>query len=251
MVRGLDLFLQHFKAFSDQYVLIGGAACDLAFDRAGTSFRVTKDLDIVLCVEALTRPFAAAFWSFVRAGGYRIQESVSGRKQFYRFRNPAVSGYPTMLELFSRTPDILDIVEGQHLAPIPVGEEILSLSAILLDDCYYAWILRGKTLLEGFPVVGPEYLIALKVKAWLDLTARKGAGFDVDSRDINKHRNDVFRLVAIMDVAPVPDVPDTIRDDLRKFLAAMNDETIDFKALGLNRRTMGDVVAFLRSIYGG
>lgn len=70
MVRGLGLFLQHFSAFSDQYVLIGGAACDLAFDRAGASFRVTKDLDIVLCVEALTRPFADALWSFVRAGGY-------------------------------------------------------------------------------------------------------------------------------------------------------------------------------------
>jgi glutathionyl-hydroquinone reductase len=71
MVEGLQLFGQHFKAFSDQYVLIGGTACDLAFDRVGLDFRATKDLDIVLCVEALSRPFAQEFWSFVRAGGRR------------------------------------------------------------------------------------------------------------------------------------------------------------------------------------
>jgi len=250
MVRGLGLFLQHFSAFSDQYVLIGGAACDLAFDRAGASFRVTKDLDIVLCVEALTRPFADALWSFVRAGGYRIQENASGRKQFYRFRNPAANGYPIMLELFARTPDVLDIREDQHLAPIPVSEEILSLSAILLDNCYYAWILRGKVVLNGVPIVGPEYLIPLKVKAWLDLTVRKERGCQIDGRDINKHKNDVFRLAAIMDVAAVPDVPDQIRDDLRIFLVAMNDEAVDSRALGLAKRQKTEVLSFLHTIYG-
>ncbi len=53
MVEGLDRFGEHFAAYTDQYVLIGGAACTLAMDEAGQPFRATKDLDIVLCLESL------------------------------------------------------------------------------------------------------------------------------------------------------------------------------------------------------
>jgi hypothetical protein len=53
MVKGIDPFKAHFEGFSDRYVLIGGVACFLSLDEAGLDFRVTKDLDIVLCVEAL------------------------------------------------------------------------------------------------------------------------------------------------------------------------------------------------------
>ena len=35
MVKGLDLFRAHFRAFSDRYALIGGTACDLALTEAG------------------------------------------------------------------------------------------------------------------------------------------------------------------------------------------------------------------------
>lgn len=70
MVKGLDVFREHFREYSGQYVLIGGAACDLAMDEAGVPFRVTRDLDIVLCVEALNEAFVSAFWDFIRAGGY-------------------------------------------------------------------------------------------------------------------------------------------------------------------------------------
>lgn len=30
MVKGLDIFYDYFKEFTDQYVLIGGAACDIS-----------------------------------------------------------------------------------------------------------------------------------------------------------------------------------------------------------------------------
>lgn len=32
------------------------------------------------------------------------------------------------------------------------------------------------------------------MKAWLDLSERKAAGEDIDSKNIKKHKNDVFRL---------------------------------------------------------
>ena len=61
MVEGLDRFKEHFADHTGQYVLIGGVACALAMEEMGQSFRVTKDLDIVLCVEALDAAFAEAF----------------------------------------------------------------------------------------------------------------------------------------------------------------------------------------------
>lgn len=47
MVKGLDCFREYFKDFSDQYVLIGGSACDISFDEGGADFRATKDLDMI------------------------------------------------------------------------------------------------------------------------------------------------------------------------------------------------------------
>lgn len=52
MVRGLDIFQERFAAYVDQYVLIGGTAATLAMEEGGLEFRATKDLDIVLHVEA-------------------------------------------------------------------------------------------------------------------------------------------------------------------------------------------------------
>ena len=106
MVKGLEVFREHFRNFADRYVLIGGAACDIAMTGAGLPFRATKDLDIVLFVEALDSAFVRAFWEFVRTGGYEVQEKSTGEKQFYRFQKPANADYPFMLELFSRQPDV-------------------------------------------------------------------------------------------------------------------------------------------------
>jgi hypothetical protein len=100
---------------------------------AGLAFRATKDLDIVLYVEALAADFVRAFWEFVRAGGYEVQEKSTGEKQFYRFQKPTNADYPFMLELFSRQPDVLRVADGSHLTPLPVDEYASSLSAILLN----------------------------------------------------------------------------------------------------------------------
>jgi hypothetical protein len=88
LVKGLEIFREHFRDYADRYVLIGGAACDIAMTGAGLAFRATKDLDILLYVEALDAAFVRAFWEFVRAGGYEVQEKSTGEKQFYRFQKP-------------------------------------------------------------------------------------------------------------------------------------------------------------------
>lgn len=134
MVRGLDLFRTHFAQYADRYLLIGGTACEIVMTSAGLPFRATKDLDIVLCAEALDVDFVRAFRAFVAVGGYQTHERSDGGRQFYRFHRPLNPEYPSMLELFSRQPDTLQLAEGSHLTPIPVEDDLSSLSAILLNE---------------------------------------------------------------------------------------------------------------------
>jgi hypothetical protein len=88
MVKGLGLFREHFREYADRYVLIGGTACDLVMSEAGLDFRATKDLDIVLRVEALDRVFVEAFWTFVRDGKYQLQENRRARKSIIVSKSP-------------------------------------------------------------------------------------------------------------------------------------------------------------------
>lgn len=250
MVKGLEIFRRHFRELADRYVLIGGTACDLAMNAAGVEFRATKDLDIVLRVEALDAAFAEAFWAFIRAGGYRLQETASGRTQFYRFQKPAAEGYPFMLELFSRAPDALKPAVGSHLTPIPAGGDVSSLSAILLDEDYYRFLHAGRRAADGISFVGPEHLIALKARAWLDLSERKLRGEAVDGRDVKKHRNDVFRLYLIADPTLVGEVPGRIRADMGEFVSRMRSEDIDWRALGQGEAAIEDVLAGIEKIFG-
>ena len=215
MVKGLNIFREHFREYADRYVLIGGTACDLAMGEAGLDFRATKDLDIVLCAEALDKVFVEAFWTFVRDGKYQLQEKSSGKKQYYRFQKPGTEGYPFMLELFSRVPDALSLAEDSHLTPIPTDEDVSSLSAIFLSDDYYRFLHTGKKELDGLSFVGPEHLVPLKARAWIDLSERRSQGVKVDSRSIKKHKNDVFRLYQILSPDFDGEVPDSIKDDLR------------------------------------
>ena len=102
MIKGVDIFREHFAGFSDRYVLIGGVAADLVMDEAGVDFRATKDFDMVLCIEALDKSFAEAFWVFVKSCGYQNQQRSTGKKVFYRFNKPGDEHYPFMLELIQR-----------------------------------------------------------------------------------------------------------------------------------------------------
>jgi len=249
MVKGLEVFREHFRDYADRYVFIGGAACDIAMTGAGLAFRATKDLDIVLFVEALDAAFVRAFWEFVRIGGYEVQEKSTGEKQFYRFQKPTNANYPFMLELFSRQPDVLQVADGSHLTPLPVEEDASSLSAILLDNDYYEFIRAGRQEIDGLPMVGAAQLIALKTRAWLDLTERAGRGEQIDSKTIKKHKNDVFRLYQILDPTSDPEAPETVKKDIREFISRMRVEEVDLKSLGLRTGTRDGILAEISKVY--
>lgn len=51
MVIGFDKFRDKFGAFANDYVIIGGSACDWLFTHRDARFRATKDIDLVVCAE--------------------------------------------------------------------------------------------------------------------------------------------------------------------------------------------------------
>lgn len=187
MVTGVDRFRAHFAGHEHQYVLIGGAACELIMDEVGLDFRATKDLDIVLIVEALDAAFAERFWAFVEEGRYEIRERSQGEKILYRFQKPKAEGFPAMLELFSRSPEGLTLVEDSHLTPLPIDEAAASLSAILLDEDYYAFLKSMVRDAGGIPVLNEAAIIPFKARAWLDLSRERDAGGRVDERRTSKN----------------------------------------------------------------
>ncbi|GAB1078751.1 MAG: hypothetical protein SStaBPW_06360 [Shewanella algae] len=249
MIQGLENFRVFFEGFEDRYTLIGGVACHLSMTEAGFNFRATKDLDIVLCAEALDSEFVKKFWEFIKEGEYEHQEKSSEGKQFYRFIKPKSDDFPFMLELFSRKPDDLLLEISNNLTPIPTDEEVSSLSAILLDDAYYECIQDGKEIVNNLPILKPEYIIPFKMKAWLDLTTRKNNGEQIDSRNIKKHKNDVLKLSQLLSPGLTVKVSDNIKKDVSDFINEIKKEDVDTKALGIKGLTCDNICDLLSSIY--
>lgn len=249
MIKGLDVFREHFAGFEENYTMIGGVACYLSMEEADIDFRATKDLDIVLSAEALNAEFVQKFWDFVKDGNYEHQEKSTGDKQFYRFSKPEADGYPVMLELFSRTLDNLLLEHDTGLTPIPADEEVSSLSAILLDADYYQCIQDGKDVIDGISILKVEYIIPFKMKAWTDLSERKAKGEQVDSRNIKKHRNDVLKISQLLSPASRTAVSEKIKTDMRQFIEAMANETIDLKSLGLKGLKLEQIFGLFNSVY--
>jgi hypothetical protein len=250
VVTGLDRFAEHFAGYADRYVLIGGAATFVALDAAALDFRVTKDLDIVLCLEALDVDFARVFWSFIRGGGYEIAEKNTGGPVLYRFSNPRDTTYPEMIELLARAPDLIIPPADWHLAPIPISGDVSSLSAILIDDDYYHLVMEGRRNDAGVTVLAPTHLIPLKARAWLDLTERRASGKPVQSGEIKKHRNDVVRLSQLIPPDERVSLPGRIKTDLADFIAQALLDGPEPRVFGVTGMTLAGVRELLGEIYG-
>ena len=48
----INSFIEKFKDYTDCYTVIGGTACDILMTEAGTDFRATNDIDMILIMEA-------------------------------------------------------------------------------------------------------------------------------------------------------------------------------------------------------
>jgi hypothetical protein len=246
VVKGLDRFREHFAAHTHQYTLIGGTAATLTMEAAGLEFRATKDFDIVLHVESLDAAFGRAFWAFVEQGGYALRQRAEDSPPLrYRFQRPRDPSFPFMLELFGRSPRRILLPEGARLTPMPVGEAVASLSAILMNDAYYDFVLAGRVYRDGLPHISHDRLIPLKARAWLDLAQRRLDGHAIDASDVRKHAKDVIRLAQLLVPGIRFDMPSGIATDLRAFRAALSSEaSVNPRELGIAR----DLETVLRQI---
>lgn len=252
MVVGLDLFIQHFEPFKGHYVLIGGSACDWQMEQKGLPFRATKDIDVILIVEALSDEFVNHFWQFIKDGEYAISEA-GDKKQFYRFIKPQAKGFPRMIELFCRKPNLIREVEGMHLTDIPTGEEASSLSAILLEDEYYKFALSNTQVINGLHIANEYALICLKVRAFINNSKRKVEGQNVKSEDITKHKNDIIRLTVTLTPNINVSIPDIIKKELKEYINTIRIENPDIKQLlkeqGVTDITLEEIIEQLELIF--
>lgn len=229
MIKGLNGFKTWFQGYEQNYAIIGGTACDLLMGEAGTDFRVTRDIDMVLIVETLNADFGSKFWGYVKTGGYEHRRKGTDTSQFYRFAKPTSPDYPYMIELFSRRKEGVVLPKEAVLTPLPIDEDISSLSAILLDDDYYEFLKSGIRVMDGLPILDAAHIIPFKAKAWLDLTDRKANGGQVDSKNIKKHKNDIIALSNLLQSDSSIELPENVYSDFAAFLAANATETERFQ----------------------
>lgn len=206
MVNGIDKFREYFAEFKENYLIIGGAACYYYESNVPTmNPRKTKDIDMILVVEALTPEFVKRFWEFIRDGKYSNNATGRARRsgrhtQFYRFNKPENEEFPKQIELFSRTCNLMTPEDPNiKIIHIDAVETLYSLSAILMSYDYYTYVLEHSIIDEsGIHLASEDSLICMKCKAFLEMTKQKEAGENIDMDDIKKHRNDVFRIISIL-----------------------------------------------------
>lgn len=217
MVRGLDIFKKYFEAYPNNYIIIGGTACDMIIDDAGFVPRATKDIDIILVVEALNPDFVKQFWKFIKDGNYGITEKSADERNFYRFMKPENIEFPFQIELFARNPDLIDLDEAAHLTPIPVDDDLSSLSAILLNNDFYHYMIENSVLENGLHRANTQALICLKAKAYLEIAERIANGSKEDTKQLRKHKGDVFRLAVMLTENDVFELPESIKIHVQNF----------------------------------
>lgn len=213
-------------------------------------FRATKDIDIVLIVESITAEFGKQFWEYIKEAGYEHKNKSTGEAQFYRFSSPKSKEYPYIIEIFSRNPDFISLDEDAILTSLPIDESISSLSAILLNETYYELLKNGQIIIDGIPVLKATCLIPFKAKAWIDLSERKAKGESADSKNIKKHKNDVFRLAQLITAETRQILRAEIMEDMKIFLAEMKNEDVDMKSLGIRGKSKEKMLELLLQCYG-
>ena len=118
-------------------MLIGGAACDILFARNEGQFRATRDLDMVLIVEALTSEFGEKFWEFIEDGKYRNKATNLGKNDILRIATEFV------LEKMEELPESIHI-------------DMKSFIEKLKDEPF------EKNLLKGYGLSNTDVLVRLQ-----------------------------------------------------------------------------------------
>lgn len=227
-MEGLDKFREAFEAYSNNYVIIGGTACDITMTGTAVKPRATHDIDMIVIVEKMNPEYGERFWQFIREAGYRpekchTKEGETAKYELYRFVD-GKNGYPEMIELLSRHPEILGDPKGLVIEPLPIGEDVSSLSAIILDDDYYHFTIEHSQLTDGIRHADSAALVALKARAYLNLMQDKADGKHVNTKDIKKHRSDVLKNVFLLSPDEAIVAPISIVECINEFVSSIRND---------------------------
>lgn len=104
MVTGIESFKEWFKGNESQYAIIGGTACDILMTEEGLDFRATKDIDLVLIIEAVDAERAGAEPEGLRQGLLHRLSRLYLRQPDGQAHPPQLSE-PAFPGFSGRTPD--------------------------------------------------------------------------------------------------------------------------------------------------
>lgn len=251
---GLDTFREWFKGYEDNYTLIGGTACEILLNESNLTFRKTKDLDTVFTFESFSDIFYNRLLSFLEAGEFdSYVEKTTGNVRFFRFLNNKSNGFPTKIEFFSRGLDINFDNKKYTKLLLEDGEYAESLSAIVLDPNYYKLLKEGRVIISGVTVLSLFYLIIFKMKAYVNLL-EESTKRHVNSDEINKHKNDVFRLNILVNASNMifdSYLPIEVKNDIELFLDTIYSERdrIFLRDFNIFNETLEDIIDKYKSIF--
>lgn len=118
----------------------------------------------------------------------------------------------------------------------------------MLNDEYYSFLTSGLTIIDGIQTLNYTHIIPFKAKAWLDLKQRKENGEQVDSKNILKHKRDVFRLSQLITEADRIELGEEIKSDMETFIKEMENDDIILKDIGVSGNKK-DILELLRAVY--
>jgi len=245
------------SGFRSHYVVIGGLAMVLTLEDRGLPARATKDVDMIIICQPESKFYMRRFWEFIKAGGYKLWKPDNEEDThpcFYRFVKPDSREFPLQVDLFSKVPEYVEVPEGVHIVHIPMEGYTSSFSAIIMDDAYYDFAVEHSEIVGDIRILKPEALVVLKAVAYLENLRRKQQGGDVDQKDIDKHKKDIYRLAYVFDGSERFEVNDTIKERLRAFVSEVANSPIDGKNMmrgqGIPAMGMAEFTALLGDVFG-
>lgn len=254
MLTGFDKFSEMMQSHKEQFVVIGGTACEAALEQTGLTRRATKDIDMVVVIEELSADFIHDLWGFLKAGGYhpsrRTNHSGQSVYAFYRFDNPKDDTFPAKIEILARKEEFLFGENEKRIEPIVDNDVSCSLSAIIMDDDMYHLTTHHWVEYKGVHMASPTALVCLKARAYLNLLQERQAMRQVNTDDIKKHRRDVLTLLATGKVEDTR-VPESIYSTIQEFVRTLREQPKNSLAdsLGVAEGVVDEYLSLLETTF--
>ena len=250
MIKGIEKIKTYLGDYPGSYVIIGGTACSILMDEAGLKFRSTSDVDMILLAGECPPEFLRQLQAMIRDGGYARGWKKDGEVYYFRFDKPTNPAFPEMVEFFSGDINGMEELTDRKYLRLSPDDDFSPISAILLNGDYHALARQGLRQAEGVSILMEDYLVLLKIKAFLNLSAKKANGLHVNSDDILKHKRDVFRLCQLLVPGHPVAVPPEVLNDISAFLRSLANDQEPHRIAGLGiDMSLAEIVELLRDKY--